>query len=463
MTAPWSRVWRRLVGRRPIVTRLVLAVAVAMTVVLLGASGFVFWRVDYALNRQLDQDLRAWNSVVERAIAANGVPPAGTPGLKYQVYDAQGRQLAGSTGLPRLATVERVRQAVAGDTDDYDVGGLLPASAHAYRVRTTRLRVDGQRRVVLSVINRAHRDEALRELMLQLAIADLLTLAAASFVGYRTARAALDPVEAYRQAASRAQGETGTRLPVAEDRHDELSRLGHTFNSLLDRIGESATRERQFLADAAHELRTPLTLMTAELDWATLRRRSPEEMRGTLTSLRAQVARLVHLANALLDLEEVRASGSLDQQPVPVAEVADDAVRDALPPGTDVAIDVPGDLIAAVDRRWLVMAVANLLRNALRHGAEPITVTGSSNDGRLEIVVRDRGPGFPASFRAHAFDRFSRAEEARSTPGSGLGLHLVLSVAEAHGGTAEILDEPGGAVRLVLDVRCTSTEGAESG
>jgi signal transduction histidine kinase len=68
-------------------------------------------------------------------------------------------------------------------------------------------------------------------------------------------------------------------------------------------------------------------------------------------------------------------------------------------------------------------------------------------------VVRDSGPGFPADFAQHAFDRFSRAETSRTTPGSGLGLYLVQSVAQAHGGTAEILQEPGGVVRLTV---CTT-------
>jgi signal transduction histidine kinase len=69
----------------------------------------------------------------------------------------------------------------------------------------------------------------------------------------------------------------------------------------------------------------------------------------------------------------------------------------------------------------------------------------------LTLVVRDAGPGFPADFRAVAFDRFSRPDSSRSTPGSGLGLHLVQSIALAHRGSARILDGPGAAVQMVLD------------
>ena len=91
-----------------------------------------------------------------------------------------------------------------------------------------------------------------------------------------------------------------------------------------------------------------------------------------------------------------------------------------------------------VNRRWVELAVSNLVGNALRHGAAPVTVCAEVADGTLEVVVRDAGPGFPDDFAAHAFDRFSRAEHSRSTPGSGLGLSLVQAVARAHGGEARI-------------------------
>jgi hypothetical protein len=225
--------WQRLVGRRPIVTRLVLAVAVAMTLVLVLAAAFVYWRVAYALDRQLDQDLSAWRRVVERSVAQGQQPPGDTPGLSYQVYDDRARLVAGDDGLPRLVDRDRLAD---GTPQRFDRGRFLPAADHAYRVEISRIGTPSGTRVVASVISRRKHDEALRELLLQLAIADLLALAAASFVGYRTARAALNPVESYRRAAAAAGAGGAERLPVAPDRDDELSRLGHTFNDLLDRI-----------------------------------------------------------------------------------------------------------------------------------------------------------------------------------------------------------------------------------
>ena len=421
-----------LLRSRPIVTRLVFAVAAAMCLVLLLSAGFVYWRVEFALNRQLDQDLKAWNSVVDRAVADGAQPPTNTPGLKFQVYDRTGELVMSSPDLSPLATPSRVREIMAGGDSDFDLGSFLPAAAHAYRVRPSVVRTPSGDRVALAVISRNKRDEALRELLLQLAIADGLVLVAASFVGYRTARAALDPVEAYRRAALGAEPESGARLPV-EERDDELSRLGHTLNDLLERIDAGAVRERQFLADAAHELRTPLTLMTSELDWAGHRRRTPEQIEKVIVSMRSQVARLVELANVLLELEELRAVGSLHPEDVDVSELLQDAVGAALPRGTPVEVVAPRTT-AYVDRRWLTIAVSNLLRNAHQHGEGKIRVEATQSETQLEIVVHDGGPGFPEDFRQHAFDRFSRAEVSRTNPGSGLGLHLVRSVAEAHHG-----------------------------
>jgi signal transduction histidine kinase len=311
--------WRRLVGDRPIVTRLVLAVAGTMSVVLVLAGGFVFWLVGYALNRQVDQDLKAYQEVVQGAVANGTTPPADTPGQSYQIYDRTGHVLGGNSTTARLVDRATVTAAAAGAPASEDVGHLYPPAAHPYRVVAARVQTAHGPVVVASAISKRKHDEALRELLLQLAIADLATLAAASLVGYGTARAALKPVERYRRAAENA-GSAPT-LPVDPVKDDEVTRLGHTFNALLDRIGQANERERQFLADASHELRSPLALMRTELEVATLRPRGETETKATFESLRGQVERLITLSNALLDLEELRASGTATFECVDVDEL----------------------------------------------------------------------------------------------------------------------------------------------
>jgi signal transduction histidine kinase len=433
-------VWRRLVGDRPIVTRLVLAVAGTMTVVLILAGGFVFWRVGYALNRQLDQDLKAYQEVVEAAVANGTTPPTDTPGQSYQIYDHAGHVIGGNTSANRLVDTATITAAADGTETREDVGHLYPPAAHPYRVVTNLVQTPDGPVVVASAISKSKHDEALRELLLQLTIADLATLAAASLVGYGTARAALDPVERYRRAAEDA-GSAPT-LPVDPDKDDEVTRLGHTFNALLERISQANERERQFLADASHELRSPLALMRTELEVAALRPRSETETRVTFESLRGQVERLITLSNALLDLEELRASGSATLERVDIDQLLHDVTTRYQPEATAAGRHIhPPPLTRQAVRghqRWLDLALGNLISNALRYGHGDITVTAERSDQYIRLAVSDEGTGFPPGFVDKAFDRFSRAEASRATEGTGLGLSLVQAVAEAHHGTVAI-------------------------
>jgi signal transduction histidine kinase len=232
------------------------------------------------------------------------------------------------------------------------------------------------------------------------------------------------------------------RLPVDRTRDDELTRLGHTFNQLLGEIEESNARERQFLADASHELRSPLALLAAEIEWARHRPRAPEELDEVLTSVGAQVERLVDLSNTLLDLEELYSARTAELTPVRLDELVDSALtgwpEQAESQGRALQVTASADEVE-VDARWLTLAITNLVGNALKHGEGDVEVRAGVTGGRVRISVTDQGPGVPAALGTRAFDRFTRADASRTTRGNGLGLALVKAVAEAHGGTASLV------------------------
>ncbi|MFF7974604.1 ATP-binding protein [Streptomyces sp. NPDC007905] len=446
-------------GRLPVVTRLVLAVAVTMSLVLTGAAGLVYWRVQTALDRQLDDDLAAYQHGLDRALRAGSALPPGPSGSLHQVLDTHGRILGSSEAVEHraLLTPAELGAAAHGHAVRRDVGSLLPITPDTLRLQAKRVRVGEATRVVVAAVRRGHRDEALRELLAQLALASGLTLIAASYVGYRTARAALRPVERYRNAAATlADGAQNLRLDVPADRDDEITRLGHTLNRMLDRLEASAEREHQFIADASHELRTPLSLLRAEVDVALHRPRSAEELTETLRSVDAEVQRLIALSNALLDLEELGSTDHLTRAPVWLADLVDTAVaphlRTAEKAGRDLAADTD-DTTVDVDARWLVPAIGNLVDNALRHGRGTVRLTATVHEGRLRLRVTDQGPGFPAEFLPRAFDRFARAEASRTSDGSGLGLAFAQAVAAAHGGTAHA-ENCGGEAAVTLDLPC---------
>lgn len=434
-------------SRLTIKRRLVRNVALAMLVILVVTSGFVYWRVAHALDRQLDRDLKAYNDVVTQAIGNQTDIANQTPGQWYQVYDSAGQVVVGSTKVPfgRLLNERLLDAAQRSDQARFDRGSFVRPGTSALRVQTTHISTADGKVVVAAAISRRGRDEALRELLGQLALADVLALIGASYVGYRTARGALDPVERYRRAA-RAAGEAGgARLPVDNDRDDELTRLGHTLNDLLDRLASANDREHQYLADASHELRTPLALLKAEVELALHKPRDAQYMREVLVAVAGETDRMAALANALLDLEELETGVQSSTSAVQVSVVVRRSVARYTPAFERAGrtVQVKADPIEArLSEPWIDSAVRNLLSNALIYGAGRVTVTATENQGQLEIAVTDEGEGISADLRDRAFDRFTRADTSRTTRGSGLGLALVKSVAEAHGGTASIAPSP---------------------
>jgi signal transduction histidine kinase len=445
--------------RTPIVLRLVLAVALAMSVVLGGTAAFVYWRVEHALDQQLNGDLAKYQHTLDRAVRQGQEPPPGPAGSLYQVLDTDGRiiRASGAARYQRLLTTTDVTATARGRTVRRDIGALLPITRGTRRLQARSVRAHGGTVVVVAAVQRGHRDEALRELLGQLAIADGLTLLAASYVGYQTARAALGPVERYRRgAATLADGAQGLRLPVPADRDDELTRLGHTLNRMLDRLEASAAREHRFIADASHELRTPLTLLRAELDFALHRPRTAAELTDTLQSVDTEVRRLIELSNTLLDLEQLGSGEHVQRDDTNLAvlvhAVADRHQAAAARDGRRVAVDVT-PAVVRVDPRWLEPAIANLVTNALRHGRGTVRVEAKAVDGRLRLSVADEGPGFPPDFLPKAFDRFARAEASRTSPGSGLGLALAAAVAESHDGTVWA-ENTGQGAKVTLDMPC---------
>ncbi|ANP48447.1 signal transduction histidine kinase [Streptomyces griseochromogenes] len=445
--------------RLPVVIRLVLAVAITMSLVLTGAAGLVYWRVQTALDQQLNDDLTTYRHSLDQAVRAGVRLPPGPSGSLRQVLDAHGRVLCASDAVRHqpLLTPAELRAVARGATVRRDVGPLLPITPGTLRVQAKRVTADRRARIVIAAVRRGHRDEALRELLAQLAIASGLTLIAASYVGYRTARAALRPVERYRGgAATLTDGTQNLRLDVPADRDDEITRLGHTLNHMLDRLEASAERERRFVADASHELRTPLTLMRAELDVALHRPRSAAELTETLRAVDTEVQRLIDLSNALLDLEELGSTGHITRAPVPLTDLLDTAVtphrRTAERAGRTLTVDTSG-LIVDVDARWMRPAIGNLVDNALRHGHGTVRLTATVEEEELQVSVTDEGPGFPPEFLPRAFDRFARAEASRTSDGSGLGLAFVHAVATAHGGTAHVDNASQGAT-VTLRMPC---------
>lgn len=409
---------------------------------------------------------------------------ASTQNLQYRLRDVQSAAISPAASLPNgRDSAEQILQGdrvVAGSRGATDHALLAPAELAAAQrgpllvehpdagalpgpVRIAAAPAAGGTRIAVAATSLADRDATVADLARELSVFLPLVLLAAAAGAYLLATASLRPVERMRaRAATITAGAPDQRLPLPASR-DEVSRLGTTLNEMLARLHGALDRERRFVADASHELRTPLSLLTTELELALRRPRTADELTAALRSALEETGRLSRLAQDLLLLARA------DQSPEPVrAERVEldrlvtstvDRYRNA-PGGHAIVLEPLPAVAVLANRDDLDRAVGNLLDNALQHGAPPITVSANgTTDTAVTIEIRDHGPGIDPAFLPRAFDRLTRADNARTTGGAGLGLAITAALAHRNGGHATVGNaEHGGAVStLTLP---TATTGA---
>jgi signal transduction histidine kinase len=303
--------------------------------------------------------------------------------------------------------------------------------------------------VLVVAVRRDHRDEALLELLAQLAAAGLAAMVVTALVGERLARFALLPVERYRaQADDISAGASGIRLEVPSERDDEVTRLGHTLNRMLDQLEEALERERHFVNDASHELRTPLTLLSTRVQLARRRTRSVAEHEGVLAEIQTDIVRLAALADHLLVLGhhtglEPGAAGAdlaaVAERETERRNALDRALGRAGAGHAVRTVEAHGPVPVRLPDEAVGQVIGNLLDNAAKHGAPPVRVVvdrigTAGGDDVARLVVSDHGPGMDAELLATATRRFTRSADSRSREGFGLGLSLVEGIVTRAGG-----------------------------
>ena len=240
----------------------------------------------------------------------------------------------------------------------------------------------------------------------------------------------------------------------------ELRPLIQQINALLERLDASLDAQRRFLADAAHELRSPVSALALQAQLAQ-RAQSPQARAAALEELRHGTERTRRLVQQLLDfarLEPGVPSGPF--LPVDVARLVRDVVGgyagQADEAGVDLGAETTGAAFVSGIEAELQSLVANLVDNALRYAPAGTAVTASVRqvDGSVELSVIDAGPGIPAGERDRVFERFHRLA-GDGTPGSGLGLSIVKSIAERHEGTIRLEDASDDRARPGLAARVT--------
>ena len=297
---------------------------------------------------------------------------------------------------------------------------------------------------------------AVAQLVSTLVLIVPIGLIAAILVGSWIARRALEPVDRIiTEVREISDGRSLHRRLALPMEKDELGRLAETLNQMMTRLERSFAALRRFTADASHELKTPLTVVRAGVERAITRPDLPQETLAALEETLEEVNRMTELVDALLMLARIdEGRAELHREPVDLRAIVDEAreTGELLAEQAGVAIELhtpPQPVVLAVDRRRVHQLILNLVENAVKYTPRGgnVVLQLDANDGRVLLTVADSGIGIAPGDLPHIFDRFWRADSARTRtgerPGTGLGLAICKWIAEAHGGSIEVQSRPG--------------------
>jgi heavy metal sensor kinase len=354
----------------------------------------------------------------------------------YVVWSADGKELARSDAAPRDLPIPVVAAA-----PEPQMRGVFRELAHSTPGRG----------VVLVGRSFAEELASLRLLAWELAGAGVAVLLLGLTGGWWIASRAIRPIEGISATAVKiAAGDLSQRISAA-DTDSELGRLAAVLNSTFARLDAAFAQQQQFTSDAAHELRTPIAVMLAQTQTVLNRERGAAEYRATVETCLRAAQRMRKLTESLLQLARLDAGQeTLKRIPfdlsqtvsdcgelmAPLAEARHLKVRSALP-----ALPCVGD------PERIGQVITNLLGNAIEYSRESgeVSIAGEKQNGSVIVSVSNTGPGIAPEDLPRIFERFYRADRARSGNGghTGLGLAISKAIVEAHGGSIEAASQPG--------------------
>ncbi|HOV85709.1 MAG TPA: ATP-binding protein [Syntrophobacteraceae bacterium] len=452
---------------RSIRARLTFWYALTFTAALLVLGAAAYGLLSYSLSRQIDASLNGVAQALtekSRGGAAGLVPSevdevfrrffGFSPWDPYlQFLDPSGRRdpREPPARRPRLPLSSRALENASMGLPTYEtIEGLESGPIRLLTLpRTEGGRVAGLIQVGTSL--QGLRETRFRFMLIMAGLLPLGLLLAAGG-GRLLARRALSPVDRMTEAARHISAEHLTEQLEQTGTGDELDRLAATLNDMLKRLDASFRQIRQFSADASHELQTPLTILKGEVEVALRAPRSAEEYVATLESALEEIDRIARLVDGLLTVSRAQAGVlRMDTRPVDLARLLEGELQrlGVLAHGRSVELvsgfieplTIPGDAAR------LQQLFANLLENGLKYTPAGGTVTLSlARNGNWAVTeISDTGIGIDPREREKIFQPFYRTTQARNLgeKGVGLGLSIVQSIAQAHGGKVEVLGHPG--------------------
>ena len=458
-------------GARSLRTRLLVAFALlgVSTAALVAGVDYVLAR-DALLQKTQDTAVLTLTERIETLFPLGDLPPSQEEldEIAVRLSDRDDLTVAvhrdrRSAGGPDLATLPtELRHAVGGG---HVVWQRISVDGHPVLVIGTRLVQVSSGRLtqpseleVYSVRSLQPEQQSIGRLAARAWLTGAVALVFAVLLALLAERGVLGPVRELRRATNRlGEGDLTARARVRGT--DELADVTRTFNNTaatLERhVGELRRLEseaRRFVADVSHELRTPLAAMTAVTDVLDDEaQRLPGDAGRAARLVSEETHKLTRLVNDLIEVSRFdTGAATLVLDDVDVAEAIRTTLR-ARGWSDRVEAEPPVGLVAHLDPRRLDVIVANLVSNALRHGEPPVSLRVHVRPDRLDIEVADSGPGLAPDVLAHVFDRFYKADTARSrSEGSGLGLAIARENARLHGGDLTVANRAAGGAVFTL-------------
>ncbi|MDR6414141.1 HAMP domain-containing sensor histidine kinase [Pseudarthrobacter sulfonivorans] len=463
-------------------TRLIL-LTMTLLVAICGAVGlFSYASMDSFLTRQLDDQL----SQAAKRSTDPGRPPLGGFNGRPDPLDARGQSVGTLNArilngqIPSGGFLDPDTTRLALDADDKETLLALTQDGNPvdrslsngdYRIVAVET---GYGDVLITGLPLAAKESTLASLVWTFVFVSLGGLVLIGLAGTVLIRRTMKPLEQLSEVATRVArlpldaGEVALAVRVPPSNANpgtEVGSVGHALNLMLENVASalearqrSETKVRQFVADASHELRTPLTAIRGYTELMRMTEDFTPDGRKSLARVQSQSERMTTLVEDLLLLARLDEGQPLKLGEVDLTQLVIETVSDekVIAPDHHWHLELPDEPLSVNgDASQLRQVLVNLLSNARKHTAPGTTVVTSvqkSADGSAVVAVTDDGAGIPPEFVDHVFARFARADVARkgSSPASGaaegtsgLGLSIVQSIIEAHGGTVEVTSGPG--------------------
>lgn len=360
------------------------------------------------------------------------------------------------TALEDVPELRRIMSALPADASAQL--GTLHSAGHELRYVVVPVQVAGDpaRGVFASAIDLTAERSEVEASARAYAVAGLITLLLIGSLGTLILRRQLRPLRRLAETARRiSEEDLSERIP--EEGADDLARLTHTVNGMLDRLESSFRGQRALLDDVGHELRTPLTIIRGHLE--IMDAGDPRDVDETRVLALDELDRMGRLVDELVLLAKSERPDFLSVQDVAVDGIVEGALERARALA-DRRWSVDAECGASIvgDKHRLMQALLQLVSNAVRHTdpGDEIAVGASLDAGTLRLWVRDTGEGVPAADQARIFNRFERGSSDRNRGpgghGSGLGLTIVSAIAAAHGGRVVLSSLPGAGATFALEL-----------